>query len=56
MAYVFLVRFAPVDMTYVFLHPFISVEMKGVSLFRFIPVEMTCFGAGLDGAGAVIRT
>jgi hypothetical protein len=43
-------------MTYVFLHPFISVKRKGVSLFRFIPVEMTCFGAGLDGAGAVIRT
>ena len=56
MAYVFLVRFAAAEMTYVFPLPFIWFEMAYVFLVRFIPVEMTCFGAGLDGAGAVIKT
>ncbi|ODU53670.1 MAG: hypothetical protein ABT04_04295 [Granulicella sp. SCN 62-9] len=49
-------RFAPVEMTYVSLFPFISAEMAYVSPLRLGLVEMMCFGAGLDGAGAVIRT
>jgi len=56
MTYISPLPFIWFEMTCISPFRFISVEMAYVFLVRFIPVEMTCFGAGLDGAGAVIKT
>jgi len=56
MTYVFPLPFIWFEMTCISPFRFIWFEMAYVFLVRFIPVEMTCFGAGLDGAGAVIKT